>query len=370
MKIKHIKATPVSVPIPRPATFSKRQRTAVQATIVEVLTEDGLVGFGETRGHWAAPIINERFGPLLSSMPVHDRTAAFEKCIASPFDYGFPERSCEVHAFAAIEIALWDLAGKAAAQPLYELLGGPVRGKAPFTAYAYTVDPAEGKDESAVPKAMADLAKQGVEESGASLFEFKIGVYSVQCDIATVLAIRDSIGPHVSIAVDANMGMSMANARSFLEGVADARLENFEEPVASLASMQKLRSEFEVPFSTHCCDLDALAAYPAIDAVVSDLQPLGGIGPTLELIRQLTAMKRRFWLRAHWEAGIYWAVMCHMGIALPQLDRPAQALMNWVSDDLILGPAWQVEDGGVRPPDRPGLGIELDPEAMAKFEVR
>ena len=80
-------------------------------------------------------------------------------------------------------------------------------------------------------------------------------------------------------------------------------------------------------------------------------------------------MNRRFWLRAHWETGIYWAVMCHMGIALPELDRPVQALMNWVSDDLILGPAWKVENGGVRPPGGPGLGIELDREAMARYEA-
>ena len=369
MDITQVRATPVRIPIMRPATFSKRQRTAVLATIVEVQTDNGLVGLGETRGHWAAPIINERFGPLLIGMPANDQNAAFDKCISSPFDYGFPERGCEVHAFAGIEIALWDLAGKAAGQPLYEMLGGPVRERAPFTAYAYTVDPAEGKGESAVPETMAALARQGVEESGANLFEFKIGVYSVECEIAAVLAIREAIGPHVGIAVDANMGWSMDNARRFLEGVADARLENFEEPVVSLANMQRLRSAFEVPFSTHCFDLDALAAYPAIDSVVSDVQPLGGIGPTLEFIRQLTVMNRRFWLRAHWEAGIYWAVMCHMGIALPQLDRPAQALMNWVSDDLILGPAWKVEDGGVCPPGGPGLGVELDREAMARYEV-
>jgi L-alanine-DL-glutamate epimerase-like enolase superfamily enzyme len=103
MQIKQVRATPVRVPITRPATFSRRQRMAVLATVVEVETDDGLVGLGETRGHWAAPIINQRFALLLHGMPVHDRDAAFETCIPSPFDYGFPERGGEVHASAPSE---------------------------------------------------------------------------------------------------------------------------------------------------------------------------------------------------------------------------------------------------------------------------
>lgn len=79
MKIRHVRAIPVRVPITRPATFSRRQRTAVSATIVEVETDDGLVGVGETRGEWAAPIINDQFAPTLHGLPIDHREAAFER---------------------------------------------------------------------------------------------------------------------------------------------------------------------------------------------------------------------------------------------------------------------------------------------------
>ncbi len=367
MKIRRVRATPVRVPITRAVTFSKRKRTHLEATIVEVASDDGLTGVGETRARWPAAVINERFAPLLRGVDPDDRTAVFDACMPSPFDHGFPEWRCDLLAFAGVEMALWDLAGKRSGQPLYQMLGGPVRERAPFGAYSYAADLDEAGDESTVPQRMAGLARQGIDQSGATLFEFKIAVHSVPCDIDTILAVRDELGPDIDIAVDANMGLTIEVARQLLAGVADARLANIEEPVASLREMVQLRREFDVPMSTHCFDVDTIAAYGEIDAVVSDIQAVGGIDRTLELIRQVTALGRGFWLRAHWDTGIGWAAMCHLGIALPPLDRPAQALMQWIEDDLIDGPVWHVRQGGVRPPARPGLGIELDRTSMARY---
>jgi glucarate dehydratase len=77
----------------------------------------------------------------------------------------------------------------------------------------------------------------------------------------------------------------------------------------------------------------------------------------------------RFWLRSSWELGISWAAMCHLAIASPAIVRPSQTLINWVADDLVSGEPWLLRDGGVRPPERPGLGVELDREALARFAV-
>lgn len=59
--------------------------------------------------------------------------------------------------------------------------------------------------------------------------------------------------------------------------------------------------------------------------------------------------------------------MCHLGMVLPELERPGQTLINWMESDLILGPRWLVRDGGVTPPELPGLGVELDQEALAGY---
>ena len=121
--------------------------------------------------------------------------------------------------------------------------------------------------------------------------------------------------------------------------------------------------------STHCIDLDALSRHPGIDSVVTDPALLGGIGPLTEFIAKVSAIDKRIWLRARWELGIAWAVMCHLGVARPELDRPGQALIDWIEDDLVSGEAWPVRDGGVRPPELPGLGVERDRAALARYAV-
>ena len=73
--------------------------------------------------------------------------------------------------------------------------------------------------------------------------------------------------------------------------------------------------------------------------------------------------------RSRWELGISWAAMCHLGITRAEINRPSQALISWAADDLVVGETRQVRDGGVRPPDTPGLGVELDRKAWEKYAV-
>lgn len=370
MKITAIKATAVRVPVTRIAAYAKRTMDHMAATVVEVETDAGISGIGESRGQWCAAIINEAFAPKLVGMAVDDRRAMTDLCLAKqPFDYGYPEFNCERNAFAGIEIALWDILGKEVNRPLYSLLGGAVRERAPFVAYAYAVDPREEMPDAEVARTMAEIAAANVARTGAAMFEFKVGLRTPTCESGTVRAVREAVGPDVDIAVDANMGFTVEQARQFLAGVVDARLANFEEPVAGLGRSARLRAEFGVPVSTHCIDLDALAAHPHLDSVVSDPSLLGGIAPTISFIDEVTALGKRFWLRARWELGIGWAVMCHLGMACPELDRPAQALIDWIEDDLVLGDTWLVTGGGVRPPDKPGLGVELDRAALKRYAV-
>jgi glucarate dehydratase len=369
MRITGIKATPVRVPVTRPGVMSRALRTHVSRTIVEIETDTGLVGLGETRGEWSASIIRDKFARHAIGKDPWDDFALRDACLLPHIDYGFPELVMEHYAFAGIDLALWDLRGKQTGRPVYTLLGGAVRDRAPFVAYAYTVDPTEGRAPADVPRIMAEIARAGIAETGATMFEFKVGRHPVEIDIDTALAIRDAVGPGIALTCDVNMGFNLDKARRFLSGAAAARLANIEEPTAELADMARLRREFPVEMSTHCWHLDALVPYPEIDSVVSDIHLHGGIAPTLAFAERVRAMGRRFWLRSMWELGISWAAMCHVGVARAELDRPAQTLINWVADDLVLGPTWLVRDGGVRPPDLPGWGVELDRAALARHAV-
>lgn len=368
MKIKAVRATPVLVPVRpfEPKLWIKRDH--IDRTVVEIETDTGLLGIGETRGIWSAAIINELFAPALIGASVLERRSTRGRCLNKRFDHGFPERFVELTAYSGVELALWDLAGKAAGLPVFRLLGGPARQRANFCAYGYPVDPSDGWEEDDVPRLMAELAVRSLAETGASLFEFKVArLPSVACDIRTVHKVREVVGSDVDIAVDANMGYNREQARRFIAETKSANLANIEEPVASLSETARLRSDFGVPMSTHCTMLDALAAYPPIDAVVIDLHAIGGIEATVTLVSQLSALGKQVWLRSVWELGISFAAMCHLAIALPELSRPSQALANFPLDDLIDGDPWSVSEGGCRPPERPGLGIDLDQTALERY---
>jgi glucarate dehydratase len=269
-------------------------------------------------------------------------------------------------AYAGIELALWDLWGKEVGLPVYKLLGGGVREKTPFAAYAYAVDRALGHQEKDVPGIMSQIALKLLSDTGSKLFEFKVGHNSVDCEIETIRAIQEILPSDVAIAIDANMGYSEDQARRLLRAVRGAPIVNVEEPVATLEGMARLRHEFDIPVSTHCTRPEALKAFPEIDGVVGDFHLEGGFFPVLATASGVAALGHRFWFHTYQELGISWAARCHIGMVCPQADRPGQALINWVEDDLVLGDEFTIRDGGVRPPEKPGLGIEIDQEALER----
>ena len=370
MRICEVRAYAVAVPVTRAGHFSKRVVERVENTIVEIRTEEGLTGTGETRGLWSADIVRSRFASAIIGMDAMDRDAIRDVCLPKePFDFGYPEHLVQRNAYSAIDIALWDIAARHAGKPLYDLLGGAVRERALFCGYAYSDDPNAGYSNAELAAAMAKIAAQQVLETGSDLFEYKIGLHSIEGEIEIAHAVRAAVGPDIGLGVDANMALSLEQACTFLQGVRTVGLANFEEPVANLSEMEALRMRFDVPVSTHCYDADTLVRYPQIDAIVVDPQLVGGITGFLQKIALADNLGKRIWLRARWELGIAWAVFCHLGLAFRQLDRSSQALINWIEDDLVLGDRWYVRDGGVRPPDTPGLGVEIDREALARYEM-
>jgi glucarate dehydratase len=367
MHIVDVRVTPVSIGLTRSAAMAHGSpQDRVTRSIVEVELDTGLVGLGETAAGPRTEMIADEFGPAIRGLDARDLRAIRRHCLPDALDYGTPVLLLEREAFGGLEVALWDVLGKSLGYPIYRMLGGLARNAAPFVAYAYPVVAGPDLDESRVPEKMAEYAATSIERSGAKIFEFKIGRNSLECDIATVFAVREAVGPHVNLAIDANMGLSIDEARAFLATVAPAGIANFEEPVADLASMAALRREFNVPVSTHCTDLDALRAHPEIDASVFAIDTQGGIAASLALIQSLHAIGKRCWLRSYVETGVLWAAMVHLGIACPLLDRPGQALIETLEDDLIEGDVWHVRDGGVVPPDSPGLGVSLDVSSVAR----
>lgn len=368
--IARIKATVVNVPSVRTCAWSGGAATGSTHTIIEVETRDGLVGLGEAPGDAVGPVIADRLADRLLGLSALERSVVRKKCVGVHRDFGALWDPLRALAYAGIEVALWDILAKRLGVPLYVALGGAVRGAAQFTAYGYSIDLAEGHAEAEVPALMAQFARASIAESGSSMFEFKIGRHAIDCDISTVFAVREAVGPNVELGVDANMALTPAQARRFFEATREANLANVEEPVATLAEMERLRRDFGVPISTHCTDFDALHAYPLIEGIVGDLQEDGGIAANLVKAQLAESVGRQYWLRSHQELGVAFAAFCHVGMASLEMTRPSQTLIDWIEHPLTLGPRWRVKDGGVTPPAEPGLGVELDHDALAHYHDR
>ncbi|HLY54856.1 MAG TPA: mandelate racemase/muconate lactonizing enzyme family protein [Stellaceae bacterium] len=360
MRISEIRAIPVNVPYRAPTTMSAGVSAFSTRTIVAVTTDTGLTGLGEASYGLAAGIVERDFAPAIIGLDPLDPATVRRHCLPDALDYGTPLLKLQRAAWGGLEIALWDLKGKAEALPLYRLLGGKVRERALFGAYAYT-DP----DPASVVETMPRRAIDAIDMTSAAIFEFKVGVHPVETDIETVEAVSAALGGRARIAVDANMGMTVAAARRFLDA-AGGLLENFEEPVPGLANMEILARASGVPVSTHCADMETMEHYPGISGIVPTLDAAGGVAAILGLADACMESGRRLWIRSHAEAGIGWAAVVHLGAALPALERPAQSLIDLIEDDLVLGEPWLVQDGGVIPPDCPGLGVEPDWPAIRR----
>jgi glucarate dehydratase len=290
-------------------------------------------------------------------LEVRDIAGLRRYCLPDHLDFGTPLLKVRLAAWGGVDIALWDLLAKAAERPLYQQLGGAVRERAPFVAYSYSAP-----EPDSARATMAAIARRGLAKTGASIFEFKVAAHPAEVDVATIRAVYDAVKSTARVAIDANMTWTLTNAQGVLRETA-ALLDNVEEPVESLREMQALASEFDVDVSAHCTELDAVLPYARL-GVVPTLDACGGITGVRRLAQILGPIGRRLWLRSHAEAGIGWAAIVHLGMSTPELERPAQSLIDLIADDLVLGERWRVREGGVRAPDLPGLGVVLDRDAL------
>jgi glucarate dehydratase len=157
-----------------------------------------------------------------------------------------------VKSFGGIEIALWDIRGKAWNQPLYKLLGGAVRKEIPFTEYYAFRIKQDGKGGEMTPEGVADYCQAMHEEHGATMFEGKLCIGDPDLEIATVKALRERLGDKAMMRVDANMGWSLPTARRILKEIEPFNVRNYEDPVATFEEMAQLRKHSPIHFSIPC----------------------------------------------------------------------------------------------------------------------
>lgn len=365
MKIRRITATPINSRLEAPYVWVFGELDGFSQTIVEVETEDGLVGLGEAPTPAAAAVIREAMAPALIGRDPIDIAGAEQVCL--PFWTGVQSINdpTRIMAFGAIEMALWDLRGKAWNQPLYQLLGGAVRKEIPFTDYfSLRGDGTSVKGEKS-PEEVADYCVRLNEEHGTTFFEGKFSTHDPAVSLKMVELLRKRLGDAVMIRIDSNQAYSLATARRLVRPLEELGVRNWEDPVATVEEMRELRRHSSIPFSTHNADIARAMALGVPDAIVGNPAAVGGIGRLTRFVGACEHAGIDFWCYSG-DSGIGSAAYLHLCAALGWIREPNQSLFRMQPDDIIEEGPFRPKGNVVAVPEGPGLGVTLFRERLER----
>jgi len=334
--------------------------------VVKIETDEGISGFGETAA--AIAFSGETLASLKFAIDKHVAPALIGK---NPFDITLINLIMDkmmMHnqgAKAAVDIALYDIVGKALDVPVYKLLGGRVREDVRITWHV-----ANGNCEQDLETTAAGL------ELGYEVYKLKVGVAPVEQELKTLECMRKRFGA-IDIRLDANQGLTQTTAIPFIKKTQNFAITFFEQPLDHryLSGMAKICAAVDVPiaadegiFTAH----DVVVNYEAKAADIISLKLLkaGGITGacaaaqvcyTLGFPIQMTSKIA--------ETSVATAAAVHMGVSMAQVDYDCGTTNHFLAEDIVEEPLLP-QRGRIRPFERPGLGLDISDEKLSAYTVR
>lgn len=366
MKITGVRCVPVLVS--RRQAYGGVVKTALGAaafsdyTIVFVDTDAGITGLGEVDS------VFKRRGALLR----HDLEKALVPAVVGEDPFRIARLVAKMdsaldgveEAKAAIEMALWDIVGKALDTPIYNLLGGKVRDRIPLS---YSIP-------FGAPDDMARLAQERVKW-GHRTIKVKVGSDDPACDIAAVQSIRAAIGPDVKLRVDGNMGWQTAKqAIAVIRAMEASNLELVEQPLPAhdLDGMAEVRRSIGVPLMADESVRNPRSAMQVILRGAADIANVyvteaGGLLNAAKIFAMCEAAAMPCMIGSMPEFGIGTAAQIHLGVAMNNLGPDSDTCgVLYHQEDLLTKPL-RIENGFSYPPEGPGLGVEVDMKVLESW---
>ncbi len=364
MRITGIQATPVAVPFREEEKWAYGSRAGMISVLLEVNTDEGMIGLGEAPAYPSVDIVQAVLRTV-EPLVLGEDPFAIERIMKRIHIVGtWHHVKATSPAIAGIEMACWDIVGKACGQPLVNLFGGRVRDRAEVICYLSRTSPEQMK-----ASAFAGAAE------GFRTFYFKVGSDDPIADIERVEAVRDGAGPDALIRVDANEAWSSAAAVRITGQMQRFGLEFVEQPVSgrNLAEMAYVRGQLEVPMLaneaswTRYEQLDVIR-YGAADAVSVDNQMDGGLLNMKRSAGLCEAAGLPVVKHSLGELGVASAAAMHVVASTPNFLHAGQAYGSLLADDVITGPAALPQATGYLPvPEGPGIGVELDRDRVERY---
>jgi D-galactarolactone cycloisomerase len=366
MKITDVKALRLRAQIPADGQVFSRSgvRKTRSTTLVQVETDEGITGIGSCSGNGELLefVIRQVLKPLIIGMDPADIDGIWDKAYVRGGHKEFGTRGIGVVALSGIDIALWDILGKIRGVPLYQLLGGKCRDKVPV--YATALYPEEPVQVARRARGFADRGFHGVK--------IKVG-FDLEQDVRIVRAVRRELGKDFVVMTDANQGYNLDVALEAAMAFADAGAFWLEEPlfVEDVDGHAALRERGKVPIAVGenlhtCAAFRDFVVSGAVDYLQPDVARAGGISE----IKKIAALaeKHRVPVSFHtWGDAVALAASVHLSAALRDcIMMELDYTYNPLREELLREPL-ELTRGFLIPPEKPGLGVELDPPALERF---
>jgi glucarate dehydratase len=371
VKITDIRATTVTVPLEAPLRHANGVHWGrFVRTIVEVETDNGLIGLGEMGG--GGESAEAMFRAMKTYLVGHDpaRLEEMRFLIANPTASLYNNRT-QIH--AALEFACLDILGQAWGVPVCDILGGRVRDSVRFASYCFFryPDPKTKAGEVRTIDQLIAHARESKQRFGFTTHKMKGGVFHPDYELEAYRALAAAF-PGDSLRFDPNAVWSTEQAIRFGQAIEGLNNDYLEDPVYGLHGMRRTRGKVRVPLATNTVvvNFEQLAANvlnTAVDVILLDTTFWGGIRACIKAAGVCETFQLGIAVHSSGELGIQLATMLHMGAVLPGLSFAGDAHYHHLTDDIIAGGLMKYENGAIRVPAGPGLGVKLDREKLGKY---
>jgi D-galactarolactone cycloisomerase len=376
MKITDVRAYVLEANLSQPFSYSRAWYSARTSMIIEIGTDQGLIGWGESYGpaRINAGIVRA-LAPFLIGQDALRTEWIWQEIYARFRDHG--QKGSIIQALSGIDIALWDLKGKFFNQPVHRLMGGPMRTE--VAAYATGL---YGREHGRPEQYLAEEAA-GYAAEGFKAVKLKVG-FGIDQDVRAARAVREAIGADIGLMIDANHAYDVVAAIQLGRRVEELNIGWFEEPVPpeDVAGHREVRAALKIPVASGECEFTRygfreLITSRAVDYVQPDTCSAGGLSECKKIADMASAYGIRYAPHV-WGSGIAIAASLQLLAVLPSFTppslNPAEPMLEFDRTEHpirkeLLATALEHRNGIVAVPSGPGLGIEVNQAALKQFDT-
>lgn len=392
--IRHVRVTPIAFRDPPLLNAAGIHEPWALRSIIEIETDSGLIGINESYGDLPMLDALARATPALTGLSpwalneMETRVAALvtPKQTASEFlgtqvslAPGTHVSKTVAKVISAFEVAMMDLQGQLANAPVVDLLGGAARPAVPFSAYLFFkhaehIDKPYAPDpwgEALAPEQLVAQARRMIDQYGFKSIKLKAGALPPSREVAGLLALAKAF-PGAPLRIDPNGNWTVPTSLKVVEQLRGV-LEYCEDPTPGLDGMAAVAKACDVPLATNMVVTDlkefrrnTKMGCP-VKIVLSDHHYWGGLRATQRLALMCETFGLGLSMHSNSHLGISLVAMTHLAASVPQLSYACDTHYPWQDDEVVQGGRLRLEDGSLRVPTTPGLGVRIDREALARL---